>query len=81
VGPKSLAVFFCVMSVTMEHWTAQLRAFLFEACFKNTIMLSQHDPQKYCWAPENLADLQQHLLHSEKLTVGCGVASSGVNGP
>jgi hypothetical protein len=60
---------------------AQYRAFLSEACFKNAIMLSQHERQKYCWAPENRVDLHQHLVHSEKLTVWSGVASSGVTGP
>jgi hypothetical protein len=81
VGPKSVAVFFYVMSVTTAHWTAQHRAFLVEACFKNAIMLSHHEPQKYCWTPENPADLHQYLPHSEKLTVACGVASSGATGP
>jgi hypothetical protein len=81
VGSKSVAVFFYVMSVNTAHWTAQHRAFLVEACFKNAIMLSQHEPQNYCWAPEYPVHLHQHPLHSEKLTVGCGVASSGVTGP
>ena len=80
MGPKSVAVFFYVMSVITENWTPQRRAFLFEACFKNAIMLSRNERQKYCWAPENPVDLHQHL-HSEKLTVGSGVASSGVTGP
>lgn len=74
--PKLVAVFFHVMSVTTEH----CRAFLVEVRFKNEIILSQHEPQKYCRAPENPADLHQHHLHSEKLTIGCGVVSSGVTG-
>jgi hypothetical protein len=69
------------MSVTAAHWTAQNCAFLVETCFKYAIMLSQHEPQNYCWEPENPVDLHQLSLHSEKLAVGCGVASSGIVDP
>jgi hypothetical protein len=34
-----------------------------------------------CWAAENPQKLHQRLLHSDKLTVWCGIASSGVLGP
>jgi len=38
--------------------------------------------QNYCyWAPENPQELHQHPLHSESLTVWCGIASFGVLGP
>jgi len=33
------------------------------------------------WAPENPQELHQHPLHSERLTVWCGIASFGVLGP
>ena len=33
------------------------------------------------WAPENPQELHQHPLHSEGLTVWCGIASFGVLGP
>jgi len=33
------------------------------------------------WAPENPQELHQRLLHSERLTVCCGIASFGVLGP
>ena len=33
------------------------------------------------WAPENPHELHQHNLHSERLTVWCGIASFGVLGP
>ena len=33
------------------------------------------------WAPENPQELHQRPLHSERLTVCCGIASFGVLGP
>jgi len=33
------------------------------------------------WAPENPQELHQRHLHSERLTVWCGIASFGVLGP
>ena len=33
------------------------------------------------WARENPQELHQHPLHSERLTVWCGIASFGVLGP
>ena len=33
------------------------------------------------WAPENPQQLHQRPLHSERLTVWCGIASFGVLGP
>ena len=33
------------------------------------------------WAPENPQELHQHALHSERLTVWCGIASFAVLGP
>ena len=33
------------------------------------------------WAPENPQELHQRPLHSERLTVWCGIASFGVLGP
>ena len=38
--------------------------------------------QNYCyWAPENPQEIHQCPLHSERLTVCCGIASFGVLGP
>jgi hypothetical protein len=33
------------------------------------------------WTPENAQERHQHPLHSDKLTVWCGIASFGVLGP
>ena len=33
------------------------------------------------WAPENPQEFHQHPLHSERLTVWCGIALFGVLGP
>jgi len=35
----------------------------------------------HSWAPENPQELHQRPLHSERLTVWCGIASFGVLGP
>jgi hypothetical protein len=35
----------------------------------------------HCWAAKNPQELHQHPLHSDKLTVWCGIASFGVLGP
>jgi hypothetical protein len=34
-----------------------------------------------CWAPENPHKLHQRPVHSEKVTVWCGVACFGLTGP
>jgi hypothetical protein len=82
MGLRSVGSVLHATSVTMEHWTSQHRTFVVEAYFRMAIRLLQHEYQTYCyWAPENPEDLNQRPLHSEKLGVWCGVASSRVIGP
>jgi hypothetical protein len=46
-------------------------------------LLSVYVKKQNCryWAPTNSQELHQRPLHSDKLTVWCGIASSGVLGP
>ena len=69
----------------------QLLEMLNEGSVINTVLMTDEahfhlsgyvNKQNYCyWAPENPQELHQRPLHSERLTVWCGIASFGVLDP
>ena len=50
-----------------------------EACFHLSGYVNKQN--YHYWAPENPQELNQHPLHSERLTVWCGITSFAVLGP
>ena len=67
MGPRSVAGLSHVISIIMDHLTAQYGVFIVEAHFKNGYSVVTHEKQSYSyWEPENSEYLRQRSFHSEK---------------